>query len=422
MQKETLAIHSGYVKDSQRTMAVPIYQTTAYDFGTADFAASSFNLQQGTDNVYTRVGNPTTAIFEKRFAQLENGSGALAVSSGMSAIFNSILNVAESGDNIISSAQLYGGTITLFTHTLKRLGIHVKYFNINNPDEILNLIDDKTKAIFFETLSNPSIALSDIEEIVKIADQNNIITIVDNTVATPILCNPIDFGVDVVIHSASKYATGQGLAIGGIIVERPNLVKKIKDNYKYPQFNNPDSSYHGLVYSNPPVDGILFTFRTRMSLLRDTGSVLSPFNSWLFIQGLETLSLRMKQHSENALKIAEFLESHELVKKVNYPKLKSSKYKLLADKYLKNGGSGLLSFEVESYEKAKDIVNKVKIFSLVANIGDSKSIITHPASTTHQQLSENEMIKAGVSKGLIRLSIGLENSQDLIDDLKSALN
>jgi O-acetylhomoserine (thiol)-lyase len=420
MEKETLAIHSGYEKDGQRTMAVPIYQTTAYDFGTADFAASSFNLQQGTDNVYTRVGNPTTAVFEKRFAEIERGSGALAVSSGMSAITYSIMNIAEAGDNIIASSKLYGGTLTLFTHTLKRFGIETRFFDIDNPNEIENLIDENTKGIFFESLSNPNVVLADLESIAKIGEKNGIVTIVDNTVATPILCNPTDFGVDVVVHSASKYTTGQGLAIGGVIVERENLVEKIKGNSRYPQFNNPDESYHGLVYANSVVSPILFTFRARMVLLRDTGSVLSPFNSWLFIQGLETLSLRMAQHSKNALEIAKFLEAHKDVKVVNYPKLDSSKYKFLADKYLSNGASGLLSFEVESYEKAKSIVDNVEIFTLVANIGDSKSIITHPASTTHQQLSEDEMKKAGVSRGLIRLSVGIENSKDLISDLQKA--
>ncbi len=419
MKIETKALHVGYEKDNQKTMAVPIYQTTAYDFGTAEFAASSFNLQQGTDNVYTRVGNPTTAIFEKRFASLENGSSALAVASGMSAIFYSIINVAEAGDNIIASKQLYGGTVTLFTHTLKRLGIEFRFFDVNNPNEIENLVDEKTKAIFFESLSNPTIVLADIAEIAKIANKHNIISIVDNTVATPILCNPLNFGIDVVVHSASKYTTGQGLAIGGVIVERQDLVSKIKDNPKYPQFNNPDSSYHGLVYSN--LNGILFTFRARMSLLRDIGAVLSPFNSWLFIQGMETLSLRMERHSQNALLVAKYLQTNPTVKIVNYPKLDSSKYKALSDIYLINGGSGLLSFEVESYEKAKDIVNKVKIFSLVANIGDSKSIITHPASTTHQQLSKQELLSAGVGEGLIRLSVGLEHIDDLIADLEEAL-
>jgi O-acetylhomoserine (thiol)-lyase len=419
---ETIAIHHGYEKDQQRTMAVPIYQSTAYDFGSVDFAKSSFDLGQGTDNVYTRVGNPTTAIFEKRFAKMEGGSSALAVASGMSAIFYSIINIAEVGDNIIVSSKLYGGTVTLFTSTFQKFGIQVKFFDSDNLNEIENLIDEDTKAIYAESLSNPSLDLVDLEKIAEIGEKHQIITIIDNTVATPILCRPISHGIDVVIHSASKYTTGQGLAIGGIVVERPNLFEKIKDNEKYPHFNEPDPTYNNLVYANPPVNGILFTFRMRMALLRDIGAVLSPFNAWIFIQGLETLSLRMQKHSENALKVAEFLESHKKVKKVNYPKLKSSKYFELSEKYLKDGASGLLSFEVNSFEEAKKIVDEVKIFTIVANIGDSKSIITHPASTTHAQLTEEELKKAGVSKTLIRLSIGLENANDLINDLKIALD
>ncbi len=420
MNQETIGIHYGYEKDNQKTMAVPIYQSTAYDFGSADFAASSFNLEQGTDNVYTRVGNPTTAVLERRFAEYEGGSAALAVASGMSAIFYSIINVADAGDNIISTSQLYGGTVTLFRHTLKRLGIEVRFFDKLNPESIDDLVDENTKAIFFESIANPSIDVPDFEKIAEIANRHKIITIVDNTVATPVLCKPFDFGIDVSIHSASKYATGQGLAIGGLIVERKNLVEKIKDNPRYPHFNTPEVSYHGLIFANPPVNGILFTFRVRMILLRDTGAVLSPFNSWLFIQGLETLSLRMAKHSSNALAIAKYLESHPKVKTVNYAFLESSKNYKRANKYLK-AGSGLVSFEVDSFDEAKKVLDSVKIFSIVANIGDSKSTINHSASTTHQQLSADERSACGVKDGLIRLSVGIENEEDLINDLKKAL-
>ena len=422
MKRETVAIHEGYTKDSQKTMAVPIYQTTAYDFGNADFAADSFNLKQGSDNIYTRIGNPTTSVLEKRFAKLEKGSASLAVSSGMSAIFYSVLNIAESGDNIIASSQLYGGTTTLFTHTLKRLGIEARFFNIDNPEEIEKLVDSRTKGIFFESLSNPTITIADIEKIAEIGNRHGLITIIDNTVATPILCNPIDFGIDIVVHSASKWTTGQGLAIGGIVVEREGLWKKIDSNPRYSQFYTPDESYHGLKFTDEVARDALFTFRMRLILLRDTGAVLSPFNSWLFIQGLETLPLRVQRHSENGLAIAKFLESHPKVVAVNYPKLESSKYYELAKKYFPNGANGLLSFEVGDYEKAKKIVDSVEIFTLVANIGDSKSIITHPASTTHQQLSESELQQAGISAGLIRLSVGLENVDDLIQDLENSLN
>jgi O-acetylhomoserine (thiol)-lyase len=422
MQLQTEALHAGYDKDTQRTMAVPIYMSTAFDFGSTDFAASSFNLQQGTDNVYTRVGNPTTAVLEKRFAVLEGGSGALAVSSGMSAIFYSILNVAQAGDNIIVANQLYGGTVTLFSQTLKRLGIEARFFDIHSPDAIEALVDEHTKCLFFESITNPSIDVPNFDTLIDIANKHNILTIVDNTVATPMLCQPLLLGVDVVVHSASKYTTGQGLAIGGLIVERQNLAEKIKGNVRYPDFNTPEVSYHGLVFADSVVSGILFTFRARMVLMRDTGAVLSPFNAWLFIQGVETLSLRMKQHSQSALSIAQWLEKHPRVKKVNYPLLESDKSYANAQKYLIKGASGLLSFEVEDFETAKKVLDSVEIFSIVANIGDSKSIINHSASTTHQQLSPEELKKAGVSAGLIRLSVGLEDENDLIADLKAALD
>lgn len=420
MKQDTLAIHSEYKKDSQRTMNIPIYMTTAYDFQTTQFAASSFKLEQGTDNVYSRVGNPTNAILERRISQIEGGSGALATSSGMSAIFYSILNIAQSGDNIIASNQLYGGTITLFTQTLKKLGIGVKFFDIDKIEDIEKLINENSKCIFFETISNPSIDLPDFEDIIEISNKHNILTIVDNTVATPILCQPLLLGVDIVVHSASKYITGQGTAIGGLIVERNNLVEKIRNNIRYKYFNEPEPSYQGLVFSDCPASAILFTFRARMILLRDTGGCLSPFNAWIFIQGLETLSLRIKKHSDNALQIAQWLEKQDIVKKVNYPLLKSNKNYNLAKKYFKSGASGLVSFEVEDYESAKSILDNVKIFSIVANIGDSKSIINHSASTTHQQLSTEELKKAGISQGLIRLSIGIEDVDDLVADLKQA--
>lgn len=422
MDLQTKALHAGYEKDSNRTMAVPIYQTTAYDFGTADFAASSFNLEQGTDHVYTRVGNPTNAILERRFAELEGGSGCLAVASGMAAIFYSILNITESGDNIVVSTQLYGGTVTLFTQTLKRLGIEARFFNVRAAGEIEALIDDKTKCIFFEAISNPSIDVPNFDEIIKIANKHNILTIVDNTVATPMLLQPLLLGADVVAHSASKYTTGQGTAIGGLIVERKELAQKIKDNPRYRDFNAPEPSYNGLVFADSAVSGILFTFRARMILLRDTGAVISPFNAWLLIQGVETLALRIKQHSQNALEMAQWLESQSVVLKVNYPLLESNKNYANASKYLTNGASGLLSFEVKDFETARKILNKVNIFSIVANIGDSKSIITHPASTTHQQLNEKELIACGVPSGLIRISCGLESAKDLIADMRQALD
>ena len=418
MKDQTKLLHVGYEKDSQRTMEVPIYQSTAYEFKNARHAANLFELKE-PGNIYTRLMNPTTDVFEKRFAALEGGAAAIATASGMAAIFNTIANVAEAGDNIICASKLYGGTVTLTGHTIKRFGIEARYFDVHKPEELEALIDEKTKLILFESITNPSIDVPDFEGIVKIANKYGILTAVDNTVATPIHCKPFELGCDLSVHSASKYTTGQGLAIGGIIVERENLVEKIKDNPRYYHFNEPDASYHGLVYTDVPLPP--FTLRVRLALLRDLGAAPSPFNSWLFIQGLEHLPLRMKQHSQNALQVAEFLESHPKVKKVNYPGLKSDVNYPYAQKYIKGGCSGLLSFEVESYEEAVKIVDKAKLFSLVVNIGDSKSIITHPASTTHQQLSAEELKAAGVPQGLIRLSIGLEDAQDLIDDLTQAL-
>ena len=418
MHEQTLAIHAGYDKDSMGTMAVPIYQTTAYEFRDTEHAANLFALKE-LGNIYTRLMNPTSDVFEKRFAALEGGAAAIATASGMAAIFYAIANVAEAGDNIIVAKQVYGGTTTLTGHTIKRFGIETRYFNVNNPSEIEALIDEKTKIILFESITNPSIDVADIDAIVAIANRHNILTCVDNTVGTPILCKPFEYGVDITVHSTSKYTTGQGIALGGILVERNDLVEKIKGNARYAHFNEPDESYHGLVYSDLPLP--LFTLRVRLALMRDLGATPAPFNSWLNIQGLETLPLRMKQHSSSAMEIAEFLEAHPKVSKVNYPGLVSDVNHKNAQKYLKGGYSGLISFEVADKETAQKIADSTELFAVVVNIGDSKSIITHPASTTHQQLSAEELIDAGIPAGLVRLSVGLEDTQDLIDDLTKAL-
>ena len=419
MDLQTKALHAGYEKDAQGTMAVPIYMSTAYEFRDVEHAANLFALKE-LGNIYTRLNNPTTDVFEKRFAELEGGAAGIATASGMSAIFFAIVNSAEAGDNIVCAKQLYGGSLTLNTHTLKRFGIEARFFDVHNTEEMESLIDDKTKVIFFESLTNPSIDVADIEAITSVANKHGILTVVDNTVATPVLCRPFEFGADITVHSASKYTTGQGLAIGGILVERNDLVEKLKGNARYPHFNEPDPSYHGLVYVDVPLPP--FTLRARLSLLRDLGAASSPFNSWLFIQGLEHLSLRMREHSKNALELATYLESHPKVKKVNYPGLKSNANYENAQKYFENGAcSGLLSFEVDSLEEATKIVNATELYSLVVNIGDSKSIITHPASTTHQQLSPDELVACGVPAGLIRISCGLESSKDLIADMKQAL-
>ncbi|MFA6196336.1 MAG: O-acetylhomoserine aminocarboxypropyltransferase/cysteine synthase family protein [Sulfurimonas sp.] len=419
MHTDTLALHYGYNQEGVGSMSVPLYQTTAYDFKTAETAANRFALKE-LGPIYTRLNNPTTEILETRIAAVEKGAAALATSSGQSAIFYAVVNLAEVGDNILVAKKVYGGATTLLTHTLKKFGITAKLFDSDHADDLEALIDDRTKAIFFESLSNPHVSIADVQKIATIANKHGVVSICDNTVATPILFNPLTKGVDVVVHSASKYITGQGLAIGGLIIERNGLNDKLIANVRYPQFNEPDESYHGLVYADLPFP--LFTLRARLSLIRDIGACPAPFNSWLFIQGLETLSVRMDRHSTNALKVAEFLESHPKVKKVNYPGLKSSPYHKQVSEDFKNGyASGLLSFEVEDFESAKHVLNATKIFAVVVNIGDSKSIITHPASTTHMQVPHADLEKSGVTLGLIRLSVGLEDAQDLIEDLEKAL-
>ena len=419
MKDKTKALHAGYEKECYGAMSVPIFQTTAYEFRDSTHAANLFDLKE-EGNIYTRLNNPTTDILEKRFCALEEGEGALATASGTAAIFYTFANVAEVGDNIIVAKQSYGGTLTLAAHTLKRFGIEARFFDIHNLEELESLIDKNTKLIFFEIIPNPAIEIADIEKIVAIAKKHNILLCADNTVATPALCKPLKLGADIVVHSTSKYCNGQGSALGGMIVEAKSAKEKIINNSRYKHFNEPDISYHGLIYSN--LDMPIFTLRARLALLRDFGGAASPFNSWLIIQGLETLDLRMKQHSKSAKKIAKFLEKHPKVLSVNYPGLKSSKSYKFAKKYLKKGrASGLLSFILDSKEAAQKVAESTKIFSLVVNIGDSKSIITHPASTTHQQLSQEELEAAGVPAGLIRLSVGLEDVDDLIADLEQAL-
>lgn len=416
MKDATIALHYGYKKDEQKTMQVPIYMTTAYEYNDTDHAARLFNLEE-EGNIYTRISNPTTRVFEKRIAKLECGIDALATASGMSAIFYSIANLAEAGDNIIISNKLYGGSITLSTHTLKEFNIDVKLFDVHNPKELESLIDDKTKLILIESIANPALSVPDFEEIIDIANKKEVIVICDNTIATYCSIKPIKLGCDIVVYSASKYIVGNGSAIGGCIIESKNTKNKLR-SFRYPTFNKKDESYHGIIY-NEKFDNP-FIARARLALLRDFGAVLSPFNAWLFLLGLEHLHLRIKEHSNNALKIANYLYSHKNVKKVYYPFLENDENYKYAKKYLKYAG-GIVSFELESYEKAKEFVNKLKIFSLVTNIGDSKSIVTHPASTTHQQLSKKELKEAGINEGLIRLSVGLEDVDDLIKDLERAL-
>ena len=417
--KETLALHGAYNFDTQRSISVPIYQNTAYNFENLDQAAARFNLQE-LGNIYSRIGNPTSDVLGQRLANVEGGAFGIPVSSGMAACFYALVNLASSGDNVAYSNKIYGGTQTLISHTLKNFGIEAREFDIDDLDSLEKVIDQNTKAIFFESLSNPQIAIADIEKITQIAKKHKIVSICDNTVATPFLLQPFKHGVDVIVHSLSKYVSGQGSALGGAIIERKDLNDLLKNNDRYKAFNTPDPSYHGLNLNT--LDLPIFSIRIIITWLRDIGASLAPQNAWLLLQGLETLAVRIEKHSQNAEKVANFLNSHPDIKGVNYPTLASNAYHDLYKKYFdKNFASGLLSFEARDYEHARRICDKTQLFLLAANLGDSKSLIIHPASTTHSQLSEEELQKAGIKKTTVRLSIGLENSDDLIADLKQAI-
>ncbi|EAH9612597.1 O-acetylhomoserine aminocarboxypropyltransferase/cysteine synthase [Campylobacter coli] len=417
--KETLALHGAYNFDTQRSISVPIYQNTAYNFENLDQAAARFNLQE-LGNIYSRIGNPTSDVLGQRLANVEGGAFGIPVSSGMAACFYALINLASSGDNVAYSNKIYGGTQTLISHTLKNFGIEAREFDIDDLDSLEKVIDQNTKAIFFESLSNPQIAIADIEKITQIAKKHKIATICDNTVATPFLLQPFKHGVDIIVHSLSKYVSGQGSALGGALIERKDLNDLLKNNDRYKTFNTPDPSYHGLNLNT--LDLPIFSIRIIITWLRDLGASLAPQNAWLLLQGLETLAVRIEKHSQNAEKVANFLNSHPDIKGVNYPTLASNAYHNLFKKYFdKNFASGLLSFEARDYEHARRICDKTQLFLLAANLGDSKSLIIHPASTTHSQLSEEELQKAGIKKTTVRLSIGLENSDDLIADLKQAI-
>ncbi|EIR8263758.1 O-acetylhomoserine aminocarboxypropyltransferase/cysteine synthase [Campylobacter coli] len=417
--KETLALHGAYNFDTQRSISVPIYQNTAYNFENLDQAAARFNLQE-LGNIYSRLSNPTSDVLGQRLANVEGGAFGIPVSSGMAACFYALINLASSGDNVAYSNKIYGGTQTLISHTLKNFGIEAREFDIDDLDSLEKVIDQNTKAIFFESLSNPQIAIADIEKISQIAKKHKIVSICDNTVATPFLLQPFKHGVDIIVHSLSKYVSGQGSALGGALIERKDLNDLLKNNDRYKAFNTPDPSYHGLNLNT--LDLPIFSIRIIITWLRDLGASLAPQNAWLLLQGLETLAVRIEKHSQNAEKVANFLNSHPDIKGVNYPTLASNTYHNLFKKYFdKNFASGLLSFEAKDYEHARRICDKTQLFLLAANLGDSKSLIIHPASTTHSQLSEEELQKAGITKATIRLSIGLENSDDLIADLKQAI-
>lgn len=416
---ETLSIHGGQTIDpTTMSRAVPIYQTTSYGFKDTDHAANLFGLAE-FGNIYTRIMNPTSDVFENRVAQLEGGVAALAVSSGQAAITYSILNIAGAGDEIVSATSLYGGTYNLFAHTLKKLGITVRFADPSNPENFRAQINEKTKAVFAETIGNPKGDVIDLEAVAAIAHENGIPFIVDNTFPSPYLCRPIEHGADIVVHSATKFIGGHGTSIGGVIVDSGKFDWAASN--KFPGLTEPDPSYHGLVYTQA-LGAIAYIIKARVQLLRDMGAALSPFNSFLLLQGLETLHLRMERHSENALKVAQYLEAHDAVEWVNYPGLPSHPSYELAQKYLPKGQGAIMTFGIKGgVEAGKKLINAVKLFSHLANVGDSKSLIIHPASTTHQQLGEEEQAATGVAPGMVRLSVGTEGIDDIIADLEQAI-
>jgi O-acetylhomoserine (thiol)-lyase len=416
---DTLAIHGGQHPDpTTNARAVPIYQTTSYTFDDAGHAARLFALEE-FGNIYTRIMNPTTDVFEQRIAALEGGAAALALASGQAAETLTILTLAKVGDEIISTTSLYGGTYNLFHYTLPKLGIKVHFVDAEDYAEIKRLINEDTKAIYTETVGNPKLDIVDIEKLAEIAHEHGLPLIIDNTTPSPALCRPIEWGADIVINSATKFIGGHGTSIGGVIVDAGKF--DWETSGRFPEFTEPDPSYHGVSYTKA-FGNLAFIIKARVQGLRDTGACLSPFNSFLLLQGAETLHLRLERHSDNALRVAKFLEQHEAVEWVNYPGLESSHYHSLAKKYLPKGAGAIVTFGIRGgYEAGKEFINSLNLFSLLANIGDAKSLVIHPASTTHQQLTKGEQLETGVTPELIRLSVGIEDVRDLIADLDDAL-
>ncbi|MDD5102761.1 MAG: O-acetylhomoserine aminocarboxypropyltransferase/cysteine synthase [Endomicrobiaceae bacterium] len=418
---ETLQLHVGQEKPDSATdsRAVPIYLTTSYVFANSEQAEKRFGLSEG-GNIYTRLMNPTSDIFEKRIAALEGGIAALATSSGAAAVTYAIQNIARAGDHIVSANTIYGGTYNLFANTLSDFAIETTFID---PDDISNFkkaIRLNTKAIFIETLGNPNSSIIDVDAVAKIAHDNGIPLIVDNTFATPYLFKPIEHGADVVIHSATKFIGGHGTSLGGVIIDSGNF--DWEQNDKFPGLSKPNPSYHGVVFSQA-VGNLAYIIKIRTTLMRDTGSTISPFNSFLFLQGLETLSLRVERHVYNALKVVEYLSKHPQVERVNHPSLPNDKYNSLYKKYFPQGAGSIFTFEIKGDEvKAKKFIDKLEIFSLLANVADVKSLVIHPASTTHSQMTKEELLKSGVKPNTIRLSIGTEHIDDIIYDLEQAFN
>lgn len=417
---DTLQVHAGQTPDpATGSRAVPIYQTSSYVFNNSEHAANLFALKEA-GNIYTRMMNPTSDVFEQRIAALEGGVAALAVASGSAAITYSILNIAEAGDEIVSASTLYGGTYNLFLVTLPRLGITTRFVDPDDPENFRKAINSKTKAVYIETLGNPGINIVDIEAVAKIAHENKIPLIIDNTFGTPYLIRPFEFGADIVVHSATKFIGGHGTSIGGVIVDSGKF--DWLGSGKFPGLTEPDPSYHGINYAKD-VGAAAFVTKARVQLLRDTGAAVSPFNSFLFLQGLETLSLRVEKHISNTRKIVDFLLRHPQVSWVNYPSVKGSKYYDLAQKYLPKGAGSIFTFGIKGgVETAIKFIDSLELFSLLANVADAKSLVIHPASTTHSQLSGKDLEASGVTPDQIRLSIGIEDADDLIYDLDQAFN
>ncbi|MEZ8473854.1 O-acetylhomoserine aminocarboxypropyltransferase/cysteine synthase family protein [Vibrio cyclitrophicus] len=421
MKDETLSIHFGYDTDpTTKSVATPIYQTVAYEFDDAQHGADLFNLAV-PGNIYTRIMNPTNDVLEKRMAALEGGIAGLVVSAGSAAINYAIQTLAQIGDNIVSTPQLYGGTYTLFAHMLPNQGIEVRFAKDDKPESLAALIDEKTKAVYCESIGNPAGNIIDLERVAELAHAQGVPVIVDNTVATPVLCKPIDFGADIVVHSLTKYVGGHGTTLGGAIVDSGKFPwAEHKD--RFPVFNQPEPSYHGVVYTEAFGEAA-FIGRARTVPLRNTGAALSPMNAFMLMQGLETLSLRMERHTENALKVAEYLQQHEKVSWVSYAGLPTSEFYPLAEKYMQGKPSAILSFGLkDGYEAGVRFYDALQIFKRLVNIGDAKSLACHPASTTHRQLSEAEQKQAGVSPEMIRLSVGIEHIDDILADLEQALS
>ncbi|MFP4021433.1 MAG: O-acetylhomoserine aminocarboxypropyltransferase/cysteine synthase family protein [Halanaerobium sp.] len=415
---DTLALHAGYDPDlNKKSAAVPIYQTTSYLFDDTDHAADLFALKEAGD-IYTRIQNPTNSVLEKRIAALEGGVGALAVSSGQAAEVIALLTICKNGDHLVSGSSIYGGTHNLFKHTFKNMGIDVSFVDSENPESFKKAINDQTKALYVETIGNPALTVPDFERLAEIAHEAGLPLIVDNTFASPYICRPFEYGADIVVHSTTKYIAGHGNSIGGVIVDSGNFDW---DTGRFPGLVEPDPSYHGVKFQEEFGEAAFIT-KARVQLLRDLGSAPSPFNSFLTVTGLETLGLRMQRHSENAQAVAEFLEADQRVDWVSYPGLESHDSHQNAQKYLENGNGGMIAFGIKGGKKAAEkFINQLKLFLHLANVGDAKSLAIHPASTTHQQLSDEDLRKTGISPELIRLSIGIEDIDDIKADLEQAL-